>query len=99
MCKAETRYQVAGGFVHRQVAGNDVLISVGANVANFNGYITLNPTASFLWDALAQPQSVSSLSDLLAEEFDVTRENARNDVTQFLDMLLHNSMVTVYEET
>ena len=99
MDKAEIRYQLAGGFVHRRVAGNDVLISVGANVANFNGYITLNPTASFLWDALAQPQSVNSLADLLAEEFDVTRENAQNDVAQFLDMLLQNAMVTVYEET
>ena len=99
MDKAEIRYHLAGGFVHRRVAGNDVLISVGANVANFNGYITLNPTASFLWDALAQPQSVNSLADLLAEEFDVTLENAQNDVTQFLDILLQNSMVTVYEET
>ena len=99
MCEAENRYQLAGGFVHRRVAGNDVLISVGANVANFNGYITLNPTASFLWDALAQPQSVRSLAALLAEEFDVTCERAQNDVTQFLDMLLRNSMVTVYEET
>lgn len=99
MDKAENRYQLAGGFVHRRVAGNDVLISVGANVANFNGYITLNPTASFLWDKLTQPQSVSSLADLLSEEFDVTPEDARNDVTQFLDMLLRNSMVTVYEET
>ena len=99
MDKAEIRYQLAGGFVHRRVAGNDVLISVGANVANFNGYITLNPTASFLWDALAQPQSVNSLADLLAEEFDVTLEHAQNDVAQFLDMLLQNAMVTVYEET
>ncbi len=99
MREAEVRYQLAGGFVHRQVADSDVLISVGANVANFNGYIMLNPTASFLWDALAQPQSVSSLADLLAEEFDVTRENTRNDVTQFLDMLLRNSMVSIYEET
>ena len=99
MPEAEVRYQLAGGFVHRRVAGNDVLISVGANVANFNGYITLNPTASFLWDALAQPQSVNSLAELLAEEFDVTQENAQNDVKQFLNMLLQNAMVTVYEET
>lgn len=99
MREAEVRYQLAGGFVHRQVAGSDVLISVGANVANFNGYIMLNPTASFLWDALAQPQRVSSLADLLTEEFDVTREKAQNDVTQFLDMLLRNSMVSIYEET
>lgn len=99
MGEAEVRYQLAGGFVHRQFAGNDVLISVGANVANFNGYITLNPTASFLWDALAQPQSVNSLTALLTEEFDVTRETAQNDVTHFLDMLLRNCMVSLYEET
>ena len=99
MSKTELCYQLAGGFVHRRIAGNDVLISVGANVANFNGYITLNSTSSFLWDALAQPQSVSSLTNLLTEEFDVSREPARNDVEQFLAMLLRNSMVCVYEET
>ncbi len=99
MPKTEIRYRVESGYVHRQVAGNDVLISVGANVANFNGYITLNPTASFLWDALKQPQSVSTLTDLLLEEFEVEREKAQNDVMQFLEMLLSNSMVKIYEET
>ena len=99
MPKTEIRYQVKSGYVHRQVAGNDVLISVGANVANFNGYITLNPVASFLWDALKQPQSVSTLTELLLEEFEVERERAQNDVTQFLEMLLYHSMVSVYEET
>ena len=98
MCKNEARYQVREGYVHRQVADNDVLISVGANVANFNGYITLNPTASFLWDALAQPRTVSQLTAMLTEEFDVSGETARNDVEQFLDMLLRNAMVTVYEK-
>jgi hypothetical protein len=98
MCKREIRYIATTGFVHRQVAGNDILISVGANVANFNGCITLNPVASFLWDALAQPQSIGTLVDLLTEEFDVTQEKAKNDVENFLEMLLHHSMVSVYEE-
>lgn len=98
MRKAETRYQIREGFVHRQVAGNDVLISVGANVANFNGYITLNPTASFLWDALAEPRTVSGLTDLLTAEFEVSPETARQDAEQFVDMLLRNAMVTAYEE-
>ena len=98
MCEGETKYLLAEGFVHRQVAGNDVLISVGSNVANFNGYITLNPVASFLWDALAQPQSVSTLTELLTEEFEVTSDKAKSDVEHFLDMLLRNSMVRIYEE-
>lgn len=99
MCQEETRYQVREGFIHRQIAGNDVLISVGANVANFNGYISLNPTASFLWAALAQPRSVSTLTELLTKEFDVARETAQADVEQFLEMLLRNCMVSIYEET
>ena len=98
MGKTQTRYQAAEGFVHRKVADNDVLISVGGNVANFNGYITLNSTASFLWDALAQRRSSDELERLLTGEFDVSAEIARRDVMQFLQMLQQNAMVTVYEE-
>lgn len=42
----ETKYKIREGYIHRKAAGNDVLISVGENVANFNGYITLNPAAA-----------------------------------------------------
>lgn len=98
MCKTQLRYQAADGFVHRQVAGSDVLISVGANVANFNGYITLNPTASFLWDALAQLRTAGELETLLTAEFDVSAEIAHRDVMLFLEMLQRNEMVSVYEE-
>ncbi len=98
MSKTQIRYQAAENFVHRQVAGNDVLISVGANVANFNGYITLNATASFLWNALAQLRTAGELETLLTEEFDVSAEVAHRDVMLFLEMLQRNAMVTVYED-
>ena len=98
MCKTQARYQAKEGFVHRQVAGNDVLISVGANVVNFNGYITLNPSASFLWDALKTPKTTEELVRILTEEFDVTEEIAISDIDNFLEMLQRNSMVNVYED-
>ena len=98
MVKDSVRYRAKEDFVHRKVAGNDVLISIGANVANFNGYITLNPTASFLWDALQQPQSADTLTSLLTEEFEVSEELARNDVTLFLEMLLGKEMIIHDEE-
>ena len=96
--KVMGKYRAKEDFVHRKVAGNDVLISIGANVANFNGYITLNPTASFLWDALQQPQTADTLTRLLTEEFEVSEEMARNDVTLFLDMLLRKEMIIHDEE-
>jgi hypothetical protein len=94
----EVFYKAKEDFVHRKVAESDVLISVGANVANFNGYITLNPTASLLWDALATPQTVDTLTQMLIAEFDVSDEVAKTDVENFLEMLKRNSMVTVYED-
>ena len=95
----EVFYKAKEDFVHRKVAESDVLISVGANVANFNGYITLNPTASFLWDALATPQTIDTLTQMLTTEFDVSNVDAKTDVENFLEMLKRNSMVTVYEDT
>lgn len=94
---SETRYQTRDGFIHRKVADSDVLISVGKNVADFNGYVALNPSASFLWDCLVSPKTISELTLLLTEEFDVTEEIARNDAEQFVAMLLRNSMVDAYE--
>ena len=94
----EVFYKAKEDFVHRKVAESDVLISVGANVANFNGYITLNPTASFLWDALATPQTIDTLTQMLTTEFDVSNVDAKTDVENFLEMLKRNSMVTVYED-
>jgi len=41
------------GFMLRQVAGEHVVLPVGADV-DFNGMITLNETGAFLWNRLEQ---------------------------------------------
>ena len=46
------------GYIHRKIANEDVLISVGSGIANFNGYILLNSTASFLWDMLKEARNI-----------------------------------------
>ena len=90
MCK---RYQVADGFVHRQIADVNILISVRERIADFNGYMTLNPTAAFLWEAMAQPKSAQELTLALTEEFEVTGEQASQDVEAFIAHLLENGFI------
>ena len=89
----EKRYQVADGFVHRKIADVDILISVRERIADFNGYMTLNPAASFLWDAMAQPKTAKELTLALLEEFDVTEAQAAKDVEEFLLHLQVQSMI------
>ena len=90
MCK---RYQVADGFVHRQIADIHILISLRERIADFNGYMSLNPTAAFLWEAMAQPKSAEELTLALTEEFEVTLAQASKDVEDFLSHLLERSLI------
>ena len=86
-------YQAKSGFVHRKIAQVDVLISIGDNVADFNGYITLNETGAFLWDHLQTPQSPQALAQKLTEEFAVGYEQALSDVQELLQSLVSRGMV------
>ena len=87
------KYQASPNFIHRKITGLDVLISVGENIADFNGYIQLNASAAFLWDALQQPRTPEELEQLLAGQFGITREVAAADAAEFLRDLTAHGMV------
>ena len=70
------------GFVLRQVCGENVITGEGLGAINFGKLLALNETAAWLWkEADAQGDfTVDSLTDKLCEEYDVTAEQARQDV-------------------
>lgn len=75
------------GFVYRQIAGGHVVIPVGGNIADFNGVITLNETAAFLWQKLQGGTQADELVSSLLVEYEVGEEQAREDVSEFLALL------------
>lgn len=89
------RFQSKSTFVHRHVADSNVLISVGQNIANFNGYIELNASADFLWEQMKEPCTEEELISSLKTKFDLSYEQAREDVHDFLRELISNDMITV----
>ncbi len=70
-----------------------MLISVGANIADFNGYIELNGTAAFIWEQLKTPRTVEELIAAMENTFDIDHEAAAADITEFLEELKANNMV------
>lgn len=90
-----TTYQVKPGYIHRKVAGSDVLISVGGNVADFNGYIELNAAAANLWDWMKEPCTAEQLSEKLENTFGIDHAQAEADVWDFLKELQEHDMVVV----
>ena len=75
------------GFVLRQVADTWVVMPLGQMSLDFNGMLTLNETGALLWKALEKGGDVEALTNALTAEYDVSAEDARQDVEVFLTKL------------
>lgn len=70
--------------VKRDIAGDTILVPVGEASRKLKGLITLNGTASFLWDVLPDAAGPEELVDRLEEAFDADRATLEADVAAFL---------------
>ena len=71
------------------------MISVGSNIANFNGYIEINQTAVELWKKLQEPCKLSELEQVLEEKYGIIHEEAVADVIDFINELREHEMVVI----
>lgn len=74
-------------FIMREIAGEHILVPVGAAAARFNGLITMNELGRFIFDLLAQEQTVEQLAERIVGEYDVPLETATEDTREFLQQL------------
>jgi len=74
------------GFVLREVCGEHVIMGEGLGAVNFGKLLALNETAAWLWkEAEAMGDfTVEALADRLSEEYDVSAEDARQDVADIV---------------
>ncbi len=56
-------------------------------------FYSLDGIAVRMWDHLAEPATAEHLSDLVVQEFDVSVEVAREDVTACLDEMARGGLV------
>ena len=79
--------KIKKGFVVRKIAGEDVVVALGAASKQFNGLIKLNDTGRFLWDKLSVGCDEGELVEAIASEYDVDKETAAKDIKVFVDTL------------
>lgn len=58
-------------------------------------YFSLNPVGAALWEALKTPASVSALSEVVAEKFDVAVVVCQPDVEAYLKDLHARKLITI----
>lgn len=80
-------------FVLREVAGETILIPVGAQAAKTSGLVTLNETGKTIWQALSEQPTYDYALHALLEQFDVSEAEARQDLDAFIQKLSENELL------
>ena len=75
-------------FVLRQVAKTWFVLPLKSDTLDFNCMIRVNGSGAMLWKSLEQGSNREALIQALTSQYEVTREQASQDVDEFLEMLV-----------
>ena len=79
--------KIKEGFVVREIAGQSVVIAVGAASKIFNGIIKLNETGKIIWTKLAEGVGKEETVEAILAEYDVDRATVEKDYDNFVNTL------------
>lgn len=78
----------------RKIAGESVIVRMGAQNVKMTSIISLNATSEWLWEQLADEEfDAEKVADLLTAEYEVSREVALIDAQKWIEMLQKADLV------
>ncbi len=79
--------KIKNTFILRNVAGNNVVLPMGASTEAFSGMMTLNETGAFLWNNMQKDITMDELVNVLLSEYNVSATEAKEDAEAFVNTL------------
>lgn len=79
--------KISKDLILREIAGEHILVPVGAAAAKFNGLITMNEVGRFIFDQLAEDRTLPELAERVTAEYDVDYDTALRDAEAFVQQL------------
>lgn len=73
--------------IHRNVAGEDMLVPVGEAAGEMNGLYVLTSTGGEIWDMLAEGKTVDEIVTIMSEDYDEDPKMIREDVLEVIAKL------------
>lgn len=80
-------------FLTRTIAGETILVPIGENSAAFNGLITMNDVALFIWENLKSVSNEDEMLKKILSEYEVDEKTARADMEEFLNTLKKSDII------
>ena len=86
--------KIKDGFILRQICGEYIVVGEGLAQVNFNRMLSLNASAAYLWEHLqGKDFTQEDMVNLLLEQYEVTREQAAQDVQNLVKVWLEQGVV------
>lgn len=85
--------KIKEGFVIREIAGQNVVIAVGAASKVFNGIIKLNDTGKIIWTKLAEGATKEETVEAILSEYEIDRATVEADYDKFVNTLVGAGIV------
>ena len=79
--------EIKKNVILRKVAGDYMLVPIGAAVFDYNGIFMLTESAHFLWQNIKNGAEEEDLVKALLTEYDIDEATAVADVNEFLEAL------------
>ena len=89
-----TRVQIPEGIVHRNLAGELVLLNLNSGI-----YFGLDPVGTRIWHLLETGQTLSQVLSLLLEEYTVPEAQGRQDLERFIAQMREKGLIAIAHET
>ena len=86
------RFRRMDSVAARQIAGESFLIPVCGQPGEMENIFVLNPLGDFIWQRLDGEHTLDMVVSAIVEAFAVEREQASNDVAEFMERLLANRL-------
>lgn len=80
-------------YIMRNIAGEIIIIPTGKAAQYFNGLISTNEVAGFIWENIEKCETVEEMVNLVYSEFDEDIDIIRKDVIEFLNTLKQVQMI------
>lgn len=87
------RYERNREVVSRKIEGELIIVPIRSGVGDLNSLYTLNPVGCVLWDFMNESHTVPEMVERVCHEFEVTADQARQDIEAFLDSLMAERLV------
>ena len=87
-------YNKNENFVFRKIEDETILVPIKDNVGDMGSLYNLNEVAAFVWEQLDGKKSLRDIKHRLVEEYEVSAEEAEDDLSAYIAQLTEIEAVT-----